>query len=127
LRLCDRLTFEIAASKKARQAMIPVLSVQPLVENAIKHGISRLTSKGLVRVRAVETDGMLQVEVHDNGPGFNSNGATSGLGVGLENVRQRLSLCYGPSAGLTLDSDGHGAVATLSIPSGRVVLHKCAS
>jgi two-component system, LytTR family, sensor kinase len=127
LRLRDRLRFEITASKQARQAMIPVLSVQPLVENAIKHGISRLTSKGLVRVRAEEADGMLQIQVHDNGPGLDSNGVTSGLGVGLENVRQRLALCYGASADLILDSDGQGAVATLSIPLGRVVPHKCAS
>ncbi|HEX3683785.1 MAG TPA: histidine kinase [Bryobacteraceae bacterium] len=115
LRLGDRLAFEISASRKARQARIPVLSVQPLVENAIKHGISRLSANGLVQVRAEEADGMLHVEVCDNGPGFNSNGMTSGLGLGLENVRQRLRLCFGPASVLKIRSTRDGCTATLCI------------
>ena len=127
LRLRDRLTFEISASRKARAAMIPVLSVQPLVENAIKHGVSRLVSKGVVRVRAEELDGILHVEVCDNGPGPESNAATSGLGLGLENVRERLRLCYGAASDLKLESDREGCMATLSIPLESVGERKCAS
>lgn len=127
LRLGGRLTFEIAATPKARQAMIPVLSVQPLVENAVKHGVSRLTSKGLIQVRAEETGGMLQVSVHDNGPGFGSGGNTAGLGLGLENVRQRLRLCYGPSSELNIQSGHEGCAATLSIPLEKAVHFRCAS
>jgi len=127
LRLGDRLAFEISASRAVRQAMIPVLSIQPLVENAIKHGVSRLSSKGLVQVRADKTDAMLQVSVCDNGPGFESNGMTTGLGLGLENVRQRLRLCYGPSSDLLLESDREGSVVTLSIPLDRAGQRKWAS
>lgn len=116
LRLRNRLTFEITVSRKARHAMIPVLSVQPLVENAIRHGISRMSANGLVRVHAQEADGMLHIGVHDNGPGLESGGVTSGLGMGLENVRQRLRLCYGPSSDLKIESDRDGCAVTLSIP-----------
>jgi two-component system, LytTR family, sensor kinase len=127
LRLGDRLTFEISAAETARQANIPALSIQPLVENAIKHGISRLTSKGLLRVRAEQTDGILQVSVYDNGPGFERGGAAAGLGMGLENVRRRLRLHYGPSSDLKCESDRQGSLVTLCIPLEPACLHRCAS
>lgn len=127
LRLGERLTFEITASQRARRVAIPVLSVQPLVENAIRHGISRLSAKGLLRVRAEENGDTLQVSVCDNGPGFELSGATQGLGLGLDNVRQRLRLRYGSSSDLKIESDRQGSVVTLSIPLTAGTLRRCAS
>lgn len=116
LRLGDRLGFEITASPGARRISIPTLSIQPLVENAIRHGISRLSAKGLVEVRAEETGGTLQVSVRDNGPGFEWSSSTMGLGLGLGNVRQRLHLRYGPLSDLRIESNRQGSLVTFSIP-----------
>ncbi|HEY7306382.1 MAG TPA: histidine kinase [Bryobacteraceae bacterium] len=116
LRLGDRLKFEIRASERARKVNIPVLSVQPLVENAVKHGISRLSANGHVRVIARESSGGLLLKVHDNGPGFEDSAINPGLGLGLENVRRRLRLCYGPSAELVIKSSREGCTVVLSIP-----------
>jgi hypothetical protein len=121
LRLQDRLSFEISAHPNTRHLMIPVLSVQPLVENAVKHGISKLSSKGRIRVAATELNGLLQVVVEDNGNGLQSAPKSTGLGIGLENVRQRLLLSYGDRAQLSIQSSTAGCCVTLLIPSERVV------
>ncbi len=119
LRLQERLSFEIAMDDSVRNRMIPVLSVQPLVENAIKHGISKLSAKGRVRVVAVEEDSMLRVTVEDNGHGLQSSPESAGLGIGLNNVRQRLQLSYGSGAELRIVSSGEGCSVTLLIPRDR--------
>jgi two-component system sensor histidine kinase LytS len=116
MRLQNRLTFKITAAESIRDTRIPVLSIQPLVENAIKHGISRLRTNGRVQVTAWESKGTLQLKVQDNGPGLDVNAATSGLGMGLDNVRQRLLLCYGQSADLQIESSREGYSVTISIP-----------
>lgn len=99
LRLGPKLSVDFDIEEAARMVAIPVLSVQPLVENAVKHGIGALPAGGAVRVRAVLEDGRLAVRVYDTGPGFGHSSA-SGANLGLENVRQRLRLCFGESAGL---------------------------
>jgi two-component system, LytTR family, sensor kinase len=118
LRLGDRLVTEICAVQSAREVMIPILTVQPLVENAIKHGISQRTGKGKIRVLATNSGGVLLVTVQDNGPGFAQRDANSGLGMGLENVRQRLRLCYGASATVNINSTRDRTSVSLSIPIG---------
>ncbi|MBV8550289.1 MAG: histidine kinase [Acidobacteriaceae bacterium] len=116
LRLGDRLATEVSASERAREVMIPILSVQPLVENAIRHGVSRRSAKGELRVSAKEFDTFLQIVVEDNGPGFEGQEKTNGLGMALDNVRQRLHLCYGSSSGLDIQSSPEGTSVTLTIP-----------
>jgi len=116
LRLRDRLSFELVVSDEARNVMIPVLSVQPLVENAVKHGVSKMSKRGQIRVLASKSDGQLTISVHDNGPGFEPASGNSGMGIGLENVRQRLHLCFGESANLTIKADRQGCSAVLSLP-----------
>ena len=66
----------------------------------------------MISIRAEVRDGALSVEVADDGPGFSG----SGQGVGLSNVSKRLELCYGPGAGLSIQSTGGGAVVALRIP-----------
>lgn len=116
LRLGNRLAFEVTASPEARRAMIPVLSVQPIVENAIKHGISRLSSGGRVTITAEQSDGHLRVGVSDNGPGLQAVSVSSGLGMGLENVRSRLRLCYGNTSPLCVESSPDGCCVSFSVP-----------
>jgi len=113
LRLGRKLRTSIEASAEARRAQIPVLSVEPLVENAVKHGIAARAEGGEVRLTAELTGGQLEVAVFDSGPGFDpkANG-----GVGLENVRRRLRLCYGPGADIAVRSTPDGTTVSFRVP-----------
>jgi LytS/YehU family sensor histidine kinase len=92
-----------------------VLSIQPLVENAVKHGIAPLPQGGLVRIEARQTAaGTLQIRVCDTGSGF-AQPATGG--IGLENVARRLELCYGPGARLEIESGSGGTAVSFAIPA----------
>jgi two-component system sensor histidine kinase LytS len=114
LRLGHRLRTEFAIDPAARTVRIPALSVQPLVENAVKHGVSAQVGGGFVRVEAAMREGAVQVVVTDSGPGFDRGRGSKppGAGVGLDNVRQRLRLCFGDAAELHITSrDGLTRVA----------------
>jgi len=115
LRLGDRLHTEIEVEAAAEPVLIPVLSIQPLVENAVKHGIAGRAAGGSVRLAARTTAQALIVEVSDDGGGF-SNGTGGGSGVGLENVRKRLQLCYGDDAGLRIESSNRGSKVAVQVP-----------
>ena len=118
LRLGERLHVEIEEDKGALDLPIPVLSVQPLVENAIKHGLARRTEPGVLRVRAVVGGGSLLVVVENSGSG--SAETKTGAGVGLQNVRRRLEICYGPPAQLALSIGAEWTRAELRIPLKRM-------
>jgi hypothetical protein len=114
-RLGSRLTVEMDVDGAALEISIPVLSIQPLVENAIKHGVARRAGPGYVRVR-VRSCADLRVTVSNSA----GDGADPGPGVGLQNVRRRLEICYGAAAGLDLRVGADEAVAELRIPIGFV-------
>jgi two-component system LytT family sensor kinase len=120
LRLGEKLRIEIDVEPGALLVPIPILSIQPLVENAVKHGISPKTGGGVVRIEARMGAEALRVTVSDTGAGFR-NGDGSRNGVGLENVARRLELCYGPEARLDIQSDTQGSVVSLVIPAARLV------
>ena len=112
LRLGAKLRVEIDVAPEVMLVQIPILSIQPLVENAIKHGISPKPSGGLVRLEAsLDSRGALTVSVRDTGGGFQSKAK---FGVGLENVSRRLQLCYGPDARLEIDSSASGSVVSFT-------------
>jgi len=120
LRLGDRLETELHVDESALPVIIPILSVQPLVENAVKHGVAAKSGHGRVVVRVQNENGILHVSVQDTGTGFHGNGSTlnhDGAGVGLANVRSRLNLSYGPAATLTFASSEFGSTVAFSIPS----------
>jgi LytS/YehU family sensor histidine kinase len=92
------------------------LIVQPLVENSIRHGLSRKVGPCTLRIRASRSSGQLVIEVADNGVGLPAAGAVR-EGIGLSNTRARLRGLYGDEAALTLDSDpDKGVVATVTLP-----------
>jgi two-component system LytT family sensor kinase len=124
LRFSDRLHFAIKVDPDLLDAAVPHMGLQPLVENAVRHGIGTRTSPGIIEIdarRIVDSKGdHLHVSVRDDGPGFSAQGATGakgGMGLGLANTRARLKQLYGANAELRTEShaDG-GAVVTLVLP-----------
>jgi signal transduction histidine kinase len=93
LRLGGRLCWKIDASPETRAALIPVLSLQPLVENAVRHGVAPFDRPGEVRISARTAGDHCEITVTDTGPGFAGEGKAAG--IGLENVRRRLALHFG--------------------------------
>ena len=115
-RLGDRLRVEIQVDPGAFEVPIPALSIQPLVENAIKHGIAPRTGPGYVRIEVACGAGNLRVSVDNSGSVHSPDSAGTGTGIGLQNVRRRLEICYGPSASLVLTVNPDSTRAELSIP-----------
>lgn len=120
-RFGSRLTVDIAADEAARQAYVPILAIQPLVENALEHGLFPKLSQCRLSVRATAADGELRITVADNGVGIPAAKLatllTSGEGIGVKNVHARLASIYGSDYGLTIASrPGEGTEATIRIP-----------
>jgi two-component system LytT family sensor kinase len=115
-RFHDRLRVSIEADPATLDAKVPNLVLQPIVENAIKHGIAPRAAAGIVEVRAVRSNGSLELSVRDDGPGLGAGGGREG-GIGIANTRARLERLYGERSGLELsDAPGGGTLATISIP-----------
>jgi hypothetical protein len=114
-RLGDRLAVKIQVDDAALAVAIPVLSIQPLVENAIKHGVAQRTEPGFVRIAATYGRDGLRVTVENSGAPRGQS--VPGAGVGLENVRRRLAICYGAASDLRIDFQPETAVVELHIPA----------
>jgi len=108
-RFGDHLVTRIDASDEARQMRIPAMIVQTLVENAVKHGVGRTRTQGVVEVNAAVDASGLRIAVADNGPGFPVSASrtfpTGDGGYGLRNIRERLQGHFGEAADLTVDRD----------------------
>ena len=116
LRLGGRLKTEIAVDEAALQVEVPGLSIQPLVENAIRHGAAAKAAGGFVRLR-IEVGGEGVTVTVTNSGGYNpEKSETRGTGVGLGNVRQRLMLCFGKASELRVDSDGETTTVSFTVP-----------
>jgi two-component system LytT family sensor kinase len=118
LRLGNRLQIEIHMDQAALDVPIPVLSVQPLVENAIKHGVALRSEPGYVHIRGELRGEELRILVEDSGSSVVPE--TTGAGVGLQNLRRRLEICYGPAAALRLAANPEKTTVELCIPLSRV-------
>lgn len=118
VRFQGRLEVAIDADATARSAMVPSMILQPIVENAIKHGVSQLEGVGRITIDARVENRELVVRVSDNGPGLQGRDTSLATeGVGLRNTRSRLEQLYAGRARLTIgDHPGGGAEAELVIP-----------
>ncbi len=114
MRFEERLAVTIAVEPECTAELVPSFLLQPLVENAIRHGIERREGQGAIRIAVGPASGRLRITVSDNGPGF----ARSELrGIGLGNVRERLALLYGDEQNLRLGNlPSGGAVVQIEIP-----------
>jgi sensor histidine kinase YesM len=116
VRMGNRLDYRFDIVPELLAAAFPPMLLQPLVENAIRHGLEPKVAGGRITVSAQKQGERLRIAVADDGLGF---GETPGDGVGVRNVRDRLAALYGPAARLELSSGvGAGATATMSIPLG---------
>lgn len=116
VRFQDRLRVEISTGPETLDALVPHLGLQPLVENAIRHGIGSRSAAGRLEIRAARVGETLEIQVRDDGPGLPPEGPDS-RGIGLANTRARLQQLYGGAAALTLENGAAGgAVATLILP-----------
>jgi hypothetical protein len=105
LRLGDRLSVTWDIGAESYQARVPSLLLQPLIENAIQHGIAPSTRPGILVIRARRDGDFLEVQVHDNGSGLAPNGSDRRGGVGLANTSDRLQRLYGDRHRFVLISD----------------------
>jgi LytS/YehU family sensor histidine kinase len=122
LRLGPRLRTDIQIDDAALPELIPSLSVQPLVENAIKHGIALNPNPGWLHLRAQAEGEFVHITVQDSGsgsPGIGEEVRNPGAGVGLSNVGKRLELCYGPGCDLSIDSSSSGTTVQFRVPTAK--------
>ena len=117
-RFRDRLRTTVHASPAALECLVPPLILQPLVENAIRHGVSAISAAGRVGVSAALENGHLTLVVTDDGPGIAARTSQPGSGTGLRNTRERLAQLYGTDADLRIDSPAvGGTTVTVQIPA----------
>jgi two-component system, LytTR family, sensor kinase len=116
-RFSDWLTLDITVDSASLPALVPALVLQPLVENAIQHGLSGRSAPGHVSIAAATNARALTVTVHDDGVGFTGSSSDAHSGIGLRNVRERLLHLYGDGCRFVIASEsGGGTLVTLELP-----------
>lgn len=118
IRFEDRLTVEMDIDPQTLEVMVPNLILQPIVENAVRHGVARRTDSGHITIRARQHSNRLIMQVEDNGPGLNVNSNNGLSGIGLNNTRARLGQFYGDDFSFQIaNAAGGGVVVTLDVPA----------
>jgi two-component system LytT family sensor kinase len=116
VRFSDRLRVHWSIDDAMRIALVPGFILQPLVENALRHGISKRSDVGTIEISAHRDGDVLVLRVRDDGPGLPARSDME-RGVGLANIRERLHTLHGADASLSLESSpGGGTIATVRLP-----------
>jgi LytS/YehU family sensor histidine kinase len=115
IRMGDRLRYEILVPESLKSYPFPPMLLQPLVENAVKHGLEPKIEGGKLSIKVTETEHGLKIEVMDTGLGLTSG---HGSGVGITNVRERLHLLYGEKGRLSLEENKpNGLRVIIEVPA----------
>ena len=122
LRFPDWLRIDYDVAGDALDCLVPRFVLQPLVENAIRHGLTGRVAAGCIEISASVNNGQLTLRVADNGVGLRASPGHTGYGIGLTNVRERLTTLYGRGDQLRLvGAPGGGAVAEVTLAARRTV------
>ena len=117
IRFQDRLRVEFDIAPKCLPALVPSLMLQPLLENAMKHGISQDPAARLLRISAARDGTRLILTVYNDGPPLPKDDAVLSRGIGVQNTLARLQMLYGDEARLRLrDQPPHGVRAEIILP-----------
>ncbi len=123
IRMGERLHFEIELPDAVRQHSFPPMLLQPLVENAVRHGLEPKMEGGEIMIKALDEDDLIRIEVVDTGLGFSS---FQKPGVGIGNVRERIKLLYGEKGRLIIqENEPNGVRAIIEVPKHDVQSHHC--
>ena len=124
-RFGDRLDVRVSVAPEVLTAVVPVLSMQPLVENAVRHGVEKAAGPCRVEILGADLDADVELTVRDGGAGMSAEAAAAALagrgdGIGLANVHARLQSTFGPEYGLEVESPpGGGTVVRMLVPKFR--------
>jgi two-component system LytT family sensor kinase len=128
VRFQDRLSIRMDIEPQTLLVAVPNLLLQPIVENAIRHGIAPRTSPGKIEIQAKKNNGILHVRVQDNGPGLSDDQRKTAplkKGLGLSNTRERLQQLYGKGHRFELENAPEGGlIVTVEIPDQNHLLHE---
>lgn len=116
IRMGKRLCYSITVDESCMQLPLPPFLIQPLVENSIKHGIEPSINGGSIQISFALRNATLYCEVVDTGGGITKSSGTAGMGMGLDNIRERLHSLFNNEATLTItQNDGEGVTAVVAI------------
>jgi two-component system LytT family sensor kinase len=117
VRFTDRLGVTLEVPPELLDAQIPTLLLQPIVENALKHGIAKRVQGGTIRLLAANSGGRLRINIYNDGPLLEPNWEVGRGGIGLSNLRTRLGLLYGTDFELRMENYGMAGVqVSVSVP-----------
>src|SRR5262249_33395676 len=117
MRFAERLRLSLEVPQELLPAPVPFLILQPMVENAIKHGIAKRVQGGAIHIRAERTNGMLRLRVYNDGPGLPADWESTSGGIGISNLRSRLRSLYGSRCEWSIhNQEPEGVEASVSFP-----------
>jgi LytS/YehU family sensor histidine kinase len=117
VRFAERLQLSMDVPKELYPAQVPSLILQPMVENAVKHGIAKRAQGGAIRIAASRSNGMLTLSVSNDGPSLPADWEMTRSGIGMSNVRTRLQSLYGNAFELSMRNQEAGGVeVSVSLP-----------
>jgi len=117
VRYGERLGYKVDIPEALMDTQVPSLLLQPLVENAIKHGLAERVAGGEIRVAAARKGAVLSLSVYNDGPAFAADWESNGAGVGLANLRTRLHILHGEAANLLARNvEGGGVEVVVTLP-----------
>jgi LytS/YehU family sensor histidine kinase len=117
VRFAERLQLSVDVPSELFAAQVPSLILQPMVENAVKHGIAKRVQGGAIRIAASRSNGRLALRIYNDGPALPASWEETHSGTGISNVRTRLERLYGDGFELSMKNQGSGGVEVMvSVP-----------